>query len=324
MCRPKSREKTHNFFTKMSTEQSIVVEKESSTLDLRLHPLVIINISDHFTRTRVQQTDPKPRVIGCIVGTQTGRVVEIFNSYEISWSKVDGNPVINPEFITTKQEQFKKVFPTYEILGWYSSGESILPSDLAVHKQISEFNEAPLFLLLDTVATARPDTKDLPITICESELRMVGDKATTVFAKVPYKVETGEAERISVDHVAKINPSGTSSGSQISVHLTGIHNSVSMLAIRLRILKKYLESVKNGSLPADHGLLRQIGSLCNQLPALDTPDLKHDFVSEYNDSLVVTYLASMTKGSNSLNEMIDKFNLVNEKAQKKRATAFHL
>lgn len=83
--------------------------------------------------------------------------------------------------------------------------------------QISELNESPLYLLLDTVAAARVDTKDLPISICESEIRMVAEKPTMVFAKVPFKIETGEAERISVDHVAKINPSGTGSGSQSKI-----------------------------------------------------------------------------------------------------------
>ncbi len=68
--------------------------------------------------------------------------------------------------------------------------------------------------MLDTVACGRPDTKELPISILESELRMVEEKPTLLFVKVPYKIETGEAERIAVDHVAKITPTGSSTGSQ--------------------------------------------------------------------------------------------------------------
>ena len=55
--------------------------------------------------------------------------------------------------------------------------------------------------------------RELPIHIYESELRMVEEAPTHLFVKVPYKIETGEAERISVDHIARITPSGGSTGS---------------------------------------------------------------------------------------------------------------
>ncbi|KAI9487391.1 MAG: hypothetical protein EXX96DRAFT_553019, partial [Benjaminiella poitrasii] len=34
-------------------------------------------------------------------------------------------------------------------------------------------------------------------------------------------------------------------------------------------------------------------------------------MQEYNDVLLVAYLASITKGLNSINDLVDKFNLVN-------------
>ena len=55
--------------------------------------------------------------------------------------------------------------------------------------------------------------RELPISIYESELRMVDDVPTQLFVKVPYKIETGEAERISVDHIARITPSEGGYGS---------------------------------------------------------------------------------------------------------------
>jgi len=305
-----------------ATKNNVLVEKESSTLDLRLHPLVIINISDHWIRSKVQGNIQNPRVVGAIVGIQNGRTVEIFNSYELKYDEVDGLVVFDLEFLANKSEQFKKVFPNYDVLGWYSTGSTITESDVQTHKQLSEINEAPLYLSLDTIAAARPETKDIPISICESEIRMIMDQPTMFFSKVPYKIETGEAERISVDHVARITPSGDSTSSQIANHLTAVHSSISMLAIRLRILRKFLEAVKTQSVPVDHGLLRQLGSLCTQLPSLHSDQLKHDFISEYNDSLMITYLASITKGTNGLNEMVEKFNAVHDKQKRKALPLF--
>ena len=43
----------------------------------------IINISDHFTRARSQEQAAAPRVFGVIIGAQTGRHIEIANSFEV-------------------------------------------------------------------------------------------------------------------------------------------------------------------------------------------------------------------------------------------------
>jgi len=298
-----------------------IIEKESA-LNVVLHPLVIINISDQYVRTRVQNNTENPRVMGALLGVQSGRNVEIFNSFELVVDLVEKQYVIDSKYLVRKQEQFKKVFPTYDFLGWYSTSESVVPEDMDIHRStaITEFNESPLYLVLDTVACGRKTTKELPITIYESELHMIEDKPTNLFVKVPYKIETGEAERIAVDHVAKINPGtgGHTDKSMLAPHLTGVHNAIHMLAMRIKILLQYLQSVKSGKAPADPGLLRRIASLCNQLPAIDNKSFKVDFLNEYNDALLIAYLASITKGASATNDLIDKFNASYEKHSRSR------
>jgi len=267
----------------------------------------------------VQNNIDNPRVIGAIVGTQTGRTVEISNSFELVYDVVDKNVVIEQKYLAQKQEQFRKVFPTSDFLGWYSTGVAVTPADMEVHKQFFGINESPLFLLLDPVACARPDVKDLPIHLFESELRIVSEQPTLLFVKVNYKIETNEAERIAVDHVARISPSGSaSSGSQLSSHLMGIHNSMSMLTLRVKFLLKFLEGVKSGAVPRDHAILRRIGQMCNQLPHADTPEFKRDFMNEYNDVLMIAYLASITKSTSVINELIDKFNATYDRQVRRR------
>jgi hypothetical protein len=50
-----------------------------------------------------------------------------------------------------------------------------------------------------------------------------------------------------------------------------------MLHIRISILKSYLESVKAGKLPADQSLLRDINSVCQQLPAIESGEFNEAF-----------------------------------------------
>ena len=60
----------------------------SSGLTFKLHPLVIVNISDHHTRMKAQsvaQGGSVSRVFGCVIGVERGRTVEIFNSFELMY-----------------------------------------------------------------------------------------------------------------------------------------------------------------------------------------------------------------------------------------------
>jgi len=63
--------------------------------------------------------------------------------------------------------------------------------------------------------------------------------------------------------------------------------------------------------------LRRIVSLVNQLPAIDTLQFQQEFINEYNDALMITYLASMTKGANTINDMIDKLNVTYERNRRR-------
>jgi len=308
--------------TDKQPKSGAVVEREGTgELNVYLHPLVLINMSDHWIRTRVQNNVENPRVIGALLGLQTGRNIEIMNSFELVYDVVDKRIIIEPKYLTSKQEQFKKVFPTYDFLGWYSTGDSAQASDMDIQRSqtMLDFNESPLYLVLDPIAAGRKQTKELPVTIYESLISIVNEQPTWFFVKVPYKIETGEAERIAVDHVAKINPTGSSAdGSLLAAHLLGVHNAIYMLSVRIKLLTQYLEAVKSGKAPKDHGVLRKIGALCNQLPAIDTQPFRKDFVNEYNDALMIAYLASITKGTSAANELIEKFNVTYERHARSR------
>jgi len=51
-------------------------------LDISLHPLVIMNISDLSTRISYNQA-PKNKIIGAVMGTHEGRKVALKNSFEL-------------------------------------------------------------------------------------------------------------------------------------------------------------------------------------------------------------------------------------------------
>ncbi|KAK7860097.1 cop9 signalosome complex subunit 6a [Quercus suber] len=285
----------------------------SSGLTFKLHPLVIVNISDHYTRVKSQMQQPSSnsnsdsnsnsnsnyRVYGCVIGVQRGRTVEIFNSFELLYD--ESTHSLDRTFLEKKQELYKKVFPHFYILGWYSTGTDAHESDMLIHKALMDINESPVYVLLNP--SINHAQKDLPVTIYESELHVIDGNPQLIFVRSSYTIETVEAERISVDHVAHLKPSDG-----VAAHLTGIHSAIKMLNSRIRVLHHYLLAMQKGDIPCENALLRQVSSLLRRLPAIESEKFQDDFLMEYNDTLLITYLAMFTNCSSTMNELVDKFN----------------
>lgn len=297
----------------------------SSSLNMTLHPLVVINVSDHFTRARAQSGGrPGARVFGALLGEQIGRHVEIANSFEMKMTvTASGETRADQDYLRTRLEQYKKTFPKYDMLGWYSTGSEVLPEDLPFHQALCEVTESLLYMLLDPAQAMAPGNRDLPILIHESEVHVVDEQPTMCFVSVAYKIDSIESERIAVDHVAHILPSGDSnSGSALTQHLGTQQTAITMLTERIEIVRSYLQLVADGTVPADHEILREIKSLCAKLPAIDTPRYHDEFMQDYNNTLLVSYLGCITKGMGSINELIDKYNSAFDRGHSRRRGIF--
>ncbi|KAL7130662.1 hypothetical protein ABFS83_13G149800 [Erythranthe nasuta] len=303
-----------------------MASSSSSGLTFKLHPLVIVNISDHYTRVKSQSLpppatahcaahnnvepsslppSPPPRVFGCVIGVQRGRTVEIFNSFELLYDASTNS--LDRAFIEKKQELYKKVFPQFYVLGWYSTGSDAQESDMIIHKALMDINESPVFILLNP--SINHAQKDLPVTIYESEMHVIDGNPQLIFVQSSYTIETVEAERISVDHVAHLKPSdGGSAATQLAAHLTGIHSAIKMLNSRIRVLHHYLLAMQKGDTPYENSLLRQVSSLLRRLPAIESEKFQDDFLMEYNDTLLISYLAMFTNCASTMNELVEKFN----------------
>ena len=49
------------------------------------------------------------QVIGALIGKQKGRSIEIFNTFELKFDIVDNSIIIDKDFYTIREEQFKQV-----------------------------------------------------------------------------------------------------------------------------------------------------------------------------------------------------------------------
>lgn len=92
-----------------STRQSKAATASSTTdttFNVFLHPVVIMNISDHFTRSSVTN-GAKIRVFGAILGTHKGTNAEVSNSFVLLVTEEGGKHHLNIEYFASKRQQCK-------------------------------------------------------------------------------------------------------------------------------------------------------------------------------------------------------------------------
>ncbi|XP_059089395.1 COP9 signalosome complex subunit 6-like [Tigriopus californicus] len=286
---------------------SVVLAPSGTTgsVSIALHPLVIMNISEHWTRTKAQAGGPQT-VFGALIGQQRGREIELMNSFELAHHRLDGRDVIDREYYALKESQFKQVFSDMDFLGWYSTGEAPGPAEIDIQRQICEINESPLFLQLHPAARHT----DLPVAIYESVVDLVGGQARLLFVPLTYSLQTEEAERIGLDHVARISGAVDDGHSQVDEHVMVQHSAIKMLASRVQVILRYVREVHAGALPFNHDVMREAKALADRLPVLESARFQPEFYTQCNDAALLTYLGTIMKSCNHLNQFIKKFNVL--------------
>ncbi|KAH8100473.1 COP9 signalosome subunit 6 [Cristinia sonorae] len=306
----------------MDTDDLPVVLPSSTTsgLSLALHPLPILNISEHLTRLKLQTKTNLPFVIGALLGTQNGREVEIVNTFEVAMES--DKVTLDHGFFVSRRDQCeylpvfvlsfgspryvdKQVFPSLEFIGWYTVAAQPTARHIALHEQFTVYSSTPLLLMLQPMirlASADPTAQTLPFKAYEPTIEIRENKSRAVFIEASFSVETGEAERIAVDWTAK----GGASGTSLESHLHSQRAAVKMLHDRILVLVRYVSEVISGQATKDHATLRSLSALVSSLPASEHTEFREEFDTEYEDVQLTAYLSTLTKSASLLNDLVDK------------------
>ena len=296
----------------------------------KLHPLVLINVSDHHTRVAAQ-LDPGEssveRVMGCLLGFQTGtREVEICTSFEVATTRdaATDAPGLDASYLSDQIARYKQVFPKFDVVGWYATGAGVdQKRDMPIHRSLSHLNENPVFLLFDPRRTEKKTTPassdvserdSLPVTLHEACWVSDGSNTsnTQTFREKSFVVETVEAERVSVDHVSRVSVEENGAAGALAQHVASFGSAVSMLETRLGGIVRYLKNVEAGSLTPDREIIRAAASVAaaaERMRAARLPTNKsgadefeddafvNDFAREMGDAEAAQYLGLVTKAA---------------------------
>ena len=307
----------------MATFVAAAMPDEAPSAEICLHPLVIMNISDQATRSSLptQPTNAQGQqreVFGLLFGLVSLRRLEILTSFEALMNADDGKPAW--DLLKGKKERMSTVFPQYDVVGWYKTGESLTSAELCYwHNALKDLfgTDAPLVLLMNT----RPASEEytLPVYIFETTTTTT---STFIPRRVAYSVESEETERIGVETAMnatdRSDPSTvtttTSSASSSSAaanpplipQADRLRQALRMLHRQISIVLQYLVDVKAGKVSRDSALLRAIASLCNQLPCGGTPSFTQAASREYEDTLLTVYLGMLSKQQRQLEQIVAK------------------
>ena len=211
---------------------SLVSTHKASDSGLRahLHPLVLLTISECIARERLRRRDEP--IVGALLGQQNGREISLEHAFDCKATQGDhGAGIRNQALFQDRLKMYKDVHkaPALELVGWFTTAPPSGPQSqhVPIHQQIiHDYNETALLLAFhpSSVLEGAAVGGQLPLTIYESVYESSQDSGKGAketsddvtmdveghegalelrFREVPYSVETGEAEMIAVDFVAR-------------------------------------------------------------------------------------------------------------------------
>merc|ERR1712113_1313981 len=202
---------------------------------------------------------------------------------------------------------FKKVNAKERVVGWYSTGPKIKPSDLNIHELYRRYCPEPVLVVMDV----QPKALELPMEAYYSIQEQTSDEVfKRTFLHVQSTVGAFEAEEVGVEHL--LRDIKNASASTLAVRVGDKIAALTGLSLRLKEISAYLSSVVAGKLPMNQEIIYQLQEIFNLLPDQDTEDLVKSLAMETNDMMLALYLGSMLRSTVALH------NLINNKIKNKK------
>eukprot|EP01105_Mastigella_eilhardi_P007515 TRINITY_DN18953_c0_g1_i1.p1 TRINITY_DN18953_c0_g1~~TRINITY_DN18953_c0_g1_i1.p1 ORF type:complete len:305 (-),score=109.72 TRINITY_DN18953_c0_g1_i1:38-922(-) len=274
---------------------------------VKLRPVVIFNVYDHFARRRDEERDageqqpsqpPVQRVIGTLLGTiSRDGLVEVCDCFPVPHSE-SKQVAIDMKFHKEMLELHQRVAPSRGVVGWYATGSDITESSAMIHEfYLQEMHGIqPVHLTVDTdLSLEQLQTK----AFMGNFVRFSGKKVMTAFLPVPLEMESFNTEQIGLDAVRR-----SRDGKVPLQSLNTIESSLSNLLALLDTVVGYVEEVKEGKRPEDRAVGRQLQRALHAVPRLSSAGVEKLFADSIQELLMVVYLSSLTRAQVTLAEKI--------------------
>lgn len=235
-----------------------------------------MSISDHYTRALYRQENPPIRVVGLIIGVQSGLHLDIANSIEIRME----NGKIDEQFARERIEAYKKMYDSLEVVGWYSADQANpndepLPEDEELTKTvISKFCENPLLMVFNGSSLGAQSKKKIPLFLYES-------RAQGKFSYLDFLLAASNAEQIAVDGIAHAVDS-EAKVSALSQGMAAPLNAIKILRSKVNFLIKAVEQSED--VRRNNNFMRRLNQIVAMTPIASKADFDREFMQDYSET----------------------------------------
>lgn len=168
----------------------------SNTLQYQIHPVVAINILDHYSRRSQDQS----RVIGALLGEYKEGSIEIKNCFPVKHAETEEEVTVDIEFFRTMYELHHRVYPNDVVLGWYGTGSDVTEDDLLIHEVFNNnVKQNPIFVLVATSELLNNNNKfsGMGVKGYMNKPLMIKDKViASHFRRIKLSYTTTQSEKI--------------------------------------------------------------------------------------------------------------------------------
>ncbi|EAL60826.1 hypothetical protein ACTFIW_010604 [Dictyostelium discoideum] len=269
----------------MQKETSIFLP---SQVTVKVHPVVIFNILDHYIRRNVGQD----RVIGTLLGFNNDGVLEIRNCFPVVHSETE-QIAVEMEYQRKMLDLHLKSSPREPIIGWYATGNDINENSVHINNFYRDEmgNSTPIHLTVDTGLTN--DTMGIHAYMAHNLSLNPESSLGSYFSQLPLEILTFEAENAGLESIAqtKYDQQSTSLLSE----LESLQGSLTKLDEMLESITSYIESVEKGEIQGDPRLGRFLAKTIQALPKANAQVMDKVINNSVKDLLMIVYLSSLTR-----------------------------
>lgn len=262
-----------------------------------VHPLVLLSAADHFNRV---MKDPSKRVIGVLLGELTKARLDVSNSFAVPFEEEPKNSKVwflDHNYLENMFGMFRRINAREKIVGWYSTGPAIKPSDIEINEFFRRYVADPTLVVIDVTAS---ESLELPAQAYRSKEEVTEDGSIAKhFFHVPTVLGASEAEDVGVEHLLRDvrDVAATSLSTQTQHKIAALKAMQS----RLASITQYLDEVLEGR-KANHEVLFKLQEALNLMP--NTEALTQHFSVFTNDTYLTLYMAAVSRAVVSLHSLI--------------------
>merc|ERR1719230_644404 len=234
-------------------EEKKAEPKKIEKRDVVVHPIVLLSVVDHYNRVAKGTTK---RVVGTLLGEICDFKMHVTNCFAVPFEEDPRDPqvwFVDHNFHEQMFSMFKKVNAKERVVGWYSTGPKIKPSDLSIHELYRRYCPEPVLVVMDV----QPKDVELPMESYYSVQEQTSDEVfKRPFLHVNSAVGALEAEEVGVEHL--LREIKNASASTLAVRVGDKIAALKGLAMRLREISKYLSLVHSDKLPMNEEIIFQL------------------------------------------------------------------